>query len=167
MIIARSSYIERQIDIQLACAAITLNLRLIPYLLRYVLQDIIDLLAIKVVCSYFANSLDPDQAQRNVGPDLDLNCLTLCWYSWMLSWKKMLLWEKNSTWQNTMQHYPACKESNSSMKWNLQPAGKGTIKIHKLKQENLLLQQVKLEQVDCWVLVKWQSTVSSKEWIGR
>ena len=24
----------------------------------------------------FANSLDPDQAQRNVGPDLDPNCLT-------------------------------------------------------------------------------------------
>ena len=25
----------------------------------------------------FANSLDPDQARQNVGPDLDLNCLTL------------------------------------------------------------------------------------------
>ena len=25
----------------------------------------------------FANSLDPDQDQRNVGPDLDPNCLTL------------------------------------------------------------------------------------------
>ena len=24
----------------------------------------------------FANSLDPDQARQNVGPDLDLNCLT-------------------------------------------------------------------------------------------
>ena len=24
----------------------------------------------------FANSLDPDQARRNVGPDLDPNCLT-------------------------------------------------------------------------------------------
>ena len=29
----------------------------------------------------FANSLDPDQAGRNVGPDLDPNCLTLWWYS--------------------------------------------------------------------------------------
>ena len=28
-----------------------------------------------------ANSLDPDQAQQNVGPDLDPNCLTLRWYS--------------------------------------------------------------------------------------
>ena len=28
----------------------------------------------------FANSLDPDQARQNVGPDLDLNCLTLRWY---------------------------------------------------------------------------------------
>ena len=25
----------------------------------------------------FANSLDPDQARKNVGPDLDLNCLTV------------------------------------------------------------------------------------------
>ena len=25
----------------------------------------------------FANSLDPDQDQQNVGPDLDPNCLTL------------------------------------------------------------------------------------------
>ena len=25
----------------------------------------------------FANSLEPDQAQQNVGPDLDPNCLTL------------------------------------------------------------------------------------------
>ena len=28
----------------------------------------------------FANSLDPDQAQQNVGPDLDPNCLTAKWY---------------------------------------------------------------------------------------
>ena len=28
----------------------------------------------------FANSLDPDQARHNVGPDLDPNCLTPRWY---------------------------------------------------------------------------------------
>ena len=28
----------------------------------------------------FANSLDPDQAQQNVGPDLDPNCLTPGWF---------------------------------------------------------------------------------------
>ena len=28
----------------------------------------------------FANSLDPDQARQNVGPDLDPNCLILRWY---------------------------------------------------------------------------------------
>ena len=27
----------------------------------------------------FANSLDPGQAQQNVGPDLDPNCLTPKW----------------------------------------------------------------------------------------
>ena len=29
----------------------------------------------------FANNLDPDQARRNVGPDLDPNCLTPWLYS--------------------------------------------------------------------------------------
>ena len=29
----------------------------------------------------FANSLDPDQVQQNVGPDLGPSCLTLGWYS--------------------------------------------------------------------------------------
>ena len=28
----------------------------------------------------FANSLDPDQARQNVGPNLDPNCLTPGWY---------------------------------------------------------------------------------------
>ena len=34
----------------------------------------------------FANSLDPDQARQNVGPDLDPNCLT----PWLYSWKNYL-----------------------------------------------------------------------------
>ena len=29
----------------------------------------------------FASSLDPDQAQQNVGPELDQNCLSLLLYS--------------------------------------------------------------------------------------
>ena len=32
----------------------------------------------------FVNSLEPDQVQQNVGPDLDPNCLTLWWYSWQI-----------------------------------------------------------------------------------
>ena len=28
----------------------------------------------------FANSLDPDPARKNVGPELDPNCLTSGWY---------------------------------------------------------------------------------------
>ena len=36
----------------------------------------------------FANSLDPDQARQNVGPDLDPNFLTLWWYSWKFFFKK-------------------------------------------------------------------------------
>ena len=28
----------------------------------------------------FANSLDPDQARQNVGPNLDPNCLTPRWF---------------------------------------------------------------------------------------
>ena len=40
----------------------------------------------------FANSLDPDQARQNVGPDLDPNCLTLWWYFWKFFWKKWFRW---------------------------------------------------------------------------
>ena len=32
----------------------------------------------------FANSLDPDQARQNVGPDLDPNWLTIWRYSWKI-----------------------------------------------------------------------------------
>ena len=39
----------------------------------------------------FANRLDPDQAQQNVGPDLDPICLTLCWYSPKNFSKKLIL----------------------------------------------------------------------------
>ena len=43
-----------------------------------------------------ANSLDPDQARQNVGPDLDPNCLTLWWYSWKFFLKKIKLKKKNN-----------------------------------------------------------------------
>ena len=36
----------------------------------------------------FATSLDPKQAWQNVGPDLDLNCLTLWSYSWTFNFEK-------------------------------------------------------------------------------
>ena len=39
----------------------------------------------------FANSLDPDQARHNVGPDLDPNCLTFRWYSKKNFSKKLIL----------------------------------------------------------------------------
>ena len=42
-----------------------------------------------------ANSLDPDQARRFVGPDLDPNCLTLWWYSGNTFWKKVNFEEKD------------------------------------------------------------------------
>ena len=42
----------------------------------------------------FANSLDADQARHNVGPDLDLNCLTLWWYDWKYISKKVILKKK-------------------------------------------------------------------------
>ena len=39
-----------------------------------------------------ANSLDPDQARQNVGPDLGPNCWTLWWYSWNNFSKKLILY---------------------------------------------------------------------------
>ena len=35
----------------------------------------------------FANSLDPDQARQNVGPDLDPNRFKLLLFSWNMFWK--------------------------------------------------------------------------------
>ena len=44
----------------------------------------------------FANSLDPDQARQNVGPDLDPNCLTLWWYSWKICFVNVTLKKKST-----------------------------------------------------------------------
>ena len=59
----------------------------------------------------FANSLGPDQARQNVGPDLGPNCLTLWWYSWMNFSKKLIL-KKNQQTTKNMKKYPAFKELN-------------------------------------------------------
>ena len=39
----------------------------------------------------FAISLDPDQGQHTVGPDLDPSCWTLWWCSWKNFSKKLIL----------------------------------------------------------------------------
>ena len=49
----------------------------------------------------FANSLDPDLAWQNIGPDLDSNCLTLWLYFWKIVLKKLIL-KKNT--QTTKKH---------------------------------------------------------------
>ena len=58
----------------------------------------------------FADSLSPDQAQQNVGPDLDPNCLTLWWYSWEIFFEKVNFEKKSTDDKKGMQSYPACKE---------------------------------------------------------
>ena len=40
---------------------------------------------------YADNSFDQDQGPKNVGPDLDSNCLTLKWYSLNNFSKKLIL----------------------------------------------------------------------------
>ena len=70
----------------------------------------------------FANSLDPDQARQNVGPDLDPNCLTLWWYSWKIFLKKLIL-KKIHRQQKSMQNYPACKELSLSVAFCLPHSG--------------------------------------------
>ena len=52
----------------------------------------------------FANSLDPDQDQHTVGPDLDPNSLTL-----LVSLKDFFI---NLGKSHSMKNYPACKELN-------------------------------------------------------
>ena len=58
-----------------------MKLTLAKVLARKYQQDVLYL----TLCSLyllitFANSLDPDQAEQNVMPDLDPNCLTPRWY---------------------------------------------------------------------------------------
>ena len=55
----------------------------------------------------FANSLDPDQVQQNVGPDLELNCLTLCWYFLKKNSKEVDFEKKISNQQKSIQYFPA------------------------------------------------------------
>ena len=76
------------------------------------------------------NSLDPDQAQQNVGPDLDQSCLT--WKDFSdyigpdldqscLALEGVLkkVFEKIHVWQKSMQNYPVCKESNKIGMWKI------------------------------------------------
>ena len=56
----------------------------------------------------FANSLDPDHDQQNVGPDLDSNCLCCTHFL-----KKLILKKKSADKEN-MKNCPACKELNIS-----------------------------------------------------
>ena len=57
----------------------------------------------------FANSLDPDQAQQNIGPDLDPNSLTLWWYSWETFLNKVNLKKKKKKKKNSTNDKKACK----------------------------------------------------------
>ena len=61
----------------------------------------------------FANSLDPDQARQNAGPDQDTNCLTLWWYFWK-KFSKKLIWKKKIT-HKKVKHYASCKELTLSV----------------------------------------------------
>ena len=57
----------------------------------------------------FANSLDPDQDQQNVGPDLDPSCLCRTHFLEKVNFEKQSAGDKEN-----MKNYPACKELNIS-----------------------------------------------------
>ena len=59
----------------------------------------------------FANSLKPDRARHNVGPDLNPNCLALWWYSWNSFWKKLIFKKSADGRQKKIRkNFPTCKE---------------------------------------------------------
>ena len=57
----------------------------------------------------FANSLDPDQDQLDIGPDLDPNWLT----SERILFEKANFEKKSADDNKSMKNYPACKELSS------------------------------------------------------
>ena len=60
----------------------------------------------------FANSLDPDQDQQNIGDDLDPNHLTLMVF--LKEFFEKLNFEKQSADDKTsMKNYPVCKDLES------------------------------------------------------
>ena len=69
----------------------------------------------------FANSLEPDQAQHFVGPNLDPNCLTL-YSDGILEeiFQKKLIWKKNQ--QTTIKHakFRNCQRVKENVKIFLQ-----------------------------------------------
>ena len=52
----------------------------------------------------FVNSLDPDQARRFVGPDLDPNCLTLI--AFLKDFLEKLILKKSSDDNKSKRNYP-------------------------------------------------------------
>ena len=68
----------------------------------------------------FTNSLDPDQAQQNVGPDLELNCdldpncLTLMVFLKELFFEKVNF-EKKSTDNKEACHLPSMQKLNATV----------------------------------------------------
>ena len=51
----------------------------------------------KIQGATIANSLDTEKARQNMGPDLDLICLTPSWYSWKIYFKKVDFEKKKQT----------------------------------------------------------------------
>ena len=62
----------------------------------------------------FANSLDPDQAGQNVGPDIGPNCLTLTVF--LKELKKIVFCSKK--YQQYHAHYPACHRVKPIELWH-------------------------------------------------
>ena len=108
----------------------------------------------------FANSLDPDQARRNVGPDLDPNCLTLWWYSLKdffffvkINLKKKSTDEKKNAKLPRMQSWI---DFTGTDQWNL------TVKKKKKKKNEEKKQQTTVKQE--WRLV---ANTSNIDWQSR
>ena len=57
----------------------------------------------------FANRLDSDQARQNIGPDLDLNCFTLCDVIPEKKIRKMLILKKVSRQQKSVKIHQEVK----------------------------------------------------------
>ena len=91
-----------------------------------------------------SKNFDPDQAKHFVRTDLDLNCLTLWWYSWKNFLKTFIL-KKIRRWQKSKNNYLTYKNYHNFCAFQ----GSQTPELNFVKKKNLLSEEDEIDFISC------------------